>query len=262
MFLDNLQFFYNSGTGNTYLIVKEMVRVFKKNDINVETYRIESTNLNKIDKNTVIGLAFPVAIQSTYKFVWDFVNKLPNTKDTPIFMVDTMMLFSGAIIGPLKKVLTKKGYNCIGAKEIIMPNNFFRKNVNTKKDKVIIDKGIIQAKLYAQALLKGDTKWRRIPFLSVGLYHLCSNKFVMNQVSNMYGNKITIDKNKCIQCGLCTKLCPVNNISDDKFPIWSNKCQLCMRCLSYCPTNAVIIPKKYFKQYRTIEAKEHLSNVK
>ncbi|MCK5812489.1 MAG: EFR1 family ferrodoxin [Clostridiales bacterium] len=261
MLSNNIQIFYNSGTGNTYLIVKAMVEVFTNNQIEVKTYRIEKTDVSDINLDIPIGLAFPVAFQSTYKFVWDFFKRLPKSNGTPIFMVDTMQAFSGAIVGPLKKVLTEKGYDCIGANEIVMPSNLFNKNINKEKNEKIITKGIKNAKLYANQLIEGNTIWRRIPLLSDGLYKLCVNDFVLNIINKTYGKKITVDKEKCIKCELCVKLCPTKNIKMDEYPVWGENCQLCMRCLSYCPTEAVIIPNKTFKRYKAIESTLHLKDI-
>ena len=39
-------------------------------------------------------------------------------------MVDTLGGFSGGIVGPLRRLLTRKGYAPLGAREIRMPMNF------------------------------------------------------------------------------------------------------------------------------------------
>ena len=104
----HINFYYYSGTGNTLLVAKEMRKTFTAKGIQVTIYKIEDTDPKQIDTATPFGIAFPVAFQSTFPFVWNFFNALPVADKTPVFMVDTMMSFSGAIVGPLKKVLTKK----------------------------------------------------------------------------------------------------------------------------------------------------------
>ena len=45
---------------------------------------------------------------------------------------------------------------------------------------------------------------------------------------------------KCIGCGKCVKLCPLNNISlQDHKPVWGNHCTHCMACIGNCPTEAI-----------------------
>jgi len=107
----HISFYYYSGTGNTLLVEKEMIKTFSIKGIQVKLYKIEDTDPKKIDIATPFGIAFPVAFQSTLPFVWNFLKALPRADQIPVFMVDTMMAFSGVIVGPLKKVLTENGYN-------------------------------------------------------------------------------------------------------------------------------------------------------
>ncbi|ABX41764.1 hypothetical protein Cphy_1389 [Lachnoclostridium phytofermentans ISDg] len=85
--------YYYSGTGNTLLVVKEMIKIFSARGIQVTLHKIEYTDPKKIDTEKAIGLAFPVAFQSTFPFVWNFLKALPQTEGTPVFMIDTMMAF-------------------------------------------------------------------------------------------------------------------------------------------------------------------------
>lgn len=45
---------------------------------------------------------------------------------------------------------------------------------------------------------------------------------------------------KCIGCGKCASLCPLNNIKIfDGKPVWGKNCTHCMACIAYCPTKAI-----------------------
>lgn len=53
-----------------------------------------------------------------------------------------------------------------------------------------------------------------------------------------------IDKNKCIACGQCVNICPVNAIAiqpDGKPQINTALCIRCGACASMCPTQAINI---------------------
>ena len=50
---------------------------------------------------------------------------------------------------------------------------------------------------------------------------------------------------KCIGCGRCEKLCPLNNIKlKDKKPVWGGNCTHCMACICCCPAEAIEYGKK------------------
>ncbi len=50
-----------------------------------------------------------------------------------------------------------------------------------------------------------------------------------------------VDKNKCIGCGTCGAICPVEAISfkDGKATIDKKKCIHCGACEASCPVNAI-----------------------
>ncbi len=50
--------------------------------------------------------------------------------------------------------------------------------------------------------------------------------------------EISIDKNKCLECGLCIKNCPVDSISED-FVVDNDICTRCNSCIEVCPVEAV-----------------------
>jgi NADH-quinone oxidoreductase subunit F len=50
--------------------------------------------------------------------------------------------------------------------------------------------------------------------------------------------EIYLDQEKCIECGLCIKTCPVNAISDD-YIINNEICTRCNSCVEVCPKKAI-----------------------
>ena len=50
---------------------------------------------------------------------------------------------------------------------------------------------------------------------------------------------------KCIGCGKCEKICPLNNIKiQNGKPVWGKECTHCMACICHCPTEAIEYGKK------------------
>lgn len=56
---------------------------------------------------------------------------------------------------------------------------------------------------------------------------------------------------KCISCGKCVRVCPLNNVQLEKeIPRWGNCCTYCMACISGCPKEAIEYGKSSVGQPR------------
>lgn len=55
---------------------------------------------------------------------------------------------------------------------------------------------------------------------------------------------IDLNREKCVDCGLCTGICPTKALhlnSDYRIEFNKEKCILCEACVSACPTRAIIL---------------------
>ncbi|MBM4242176.1 MAG: 4Fe-4S ferredoxin [Euryarchaeota archaeon] len=261
MNLKTVDIYYFSGTGNTLLVVKKMRDVFVEKGTEVNLLKIEKSSPEDVNLEHTIGLGFPVAGFSTYPFVWEFIESLPQTKGTKIFMVDTLGGFSGGIVGPLREKLKKKGYKPIGAREIIMPPNiFYIQDDETCKKK--IEKGLEKAQKYALEIANGTSSWGRTPVLSDIMYYISKGligSWKWRSQHKWFGFKA--DKSKCNQCGICVDICPLNNIEMKDHPVHGYDCEFCMRCVSFCPRNATPCKFNYKgKAYRALRANAFLND--
>ncbi|MBS3742301.1 MAG: EFR1 family ferrodoxin [Candidatus Cloacimonetes bacterium] len=254
--IKNIDFYYFSGTGNTLLVVKKMKEVFEDNGITVTLFPIEKSDPSQVNLQHVIGLAFPVAVQGTYPFVWDFIKSLPQTENTKIFMVDTLQKFSGGVVGNIKKIVKNKGCEPIGAKEIKMSNNFLPESIDEDKIDEIIRKGQEEAAEFAQDILHNRAEWKRVPVISDIFSFFSKKNFIWNMMRK--AGSWQLDEEKCIKCYLCERMCPIHNIKMNEYPEFLGKCTFCMRCISFCPQRAIFLPDKDFVQYRAVKAEELL----
>ncbi len=255
MDLDEIGFYSFSGTGNTLLVTGVMRDVFAEAGKVVRIFPIEGTDPASIDLNSTIGLAFPVAAQSTYPFIWRFVERMPSAQGTPVFMVDTLAAFSGGIVGPLRGILVAKGYRPIGAREIRMPSNFLCGGIDEKKKNAAIAAGLQAALKYARDILAGSAGWGRVPVVSDIMCMFSRAGLVWKLLRGKL--RLRVDRMNCTKCGLCVRLCPVGNIEMKDYPRHDGRCEMCMRCFSFCPARAIYINKQgRFVPYRAVEQME------
>lgn len=252
-----IDLYYFSGTGNTLLVSKEIQKYFVENKFTVNLIKIEKAIKKEVNLTHTIGIAVPIAAQTTYPFCWGFINSLPETSEnTEIFLVTTRALYSGGIIGPAKKILQKKGYIPIGAKEIKMPSNFSPvKMIKLKNDAKQISAGLIEARRFAHDLHYNVTHWFDSNPISALVKKISLKKSFswMRKHHTMF-----VNESKCIRCGLCFKLCPVDNIEMIDYPEFKDACQFCMRCYHFCPTDAIEMKSMQIKKYSAVKAEELL----
>lgn len=243
--------YYFSGTGNTLVVAKETQAFFKQKGYEVTLTEMSASAFREQDQSILMGFIFPVAIQSTFPNVWAFIENLPKSSGQSVFMIDTMESFSGGVVGPMKKLLTEKGYKCIGACELKMATSMqtSKRKVEEglKKDALAIP----SLNLFLEQLIREETKWRRVPMLSDWMRTISKKRKIWTSMSE----KLEVNHEKCIQCGSCIKYCPMGAISyvDSRISIDHEKCIDCMRCINYCPKNAFMLNQKYLIQKKTVK---------
>src|SRR6056297_2930221 len=88
--MKDLNIYYFSGTGNTKVLVDEMVEYFENNNYNVYKHRIEKTKSNDVVNEGLVSFAFPVAIHTTYPFVRKFIENIDFNENMIVFGFTTL----------------------------------------------------------------------------------------------------------------------------------------------------------------------------
>lgn len=245
--MNKVKIYYFTGSGNTLRIAEHVKMAFESFGYVCELEAMENVKNISTECYEWVGLMFPVALQSTYPLVWDFVDRMPNMIGQKIFMIDTLMSFSGGIVGPMKKVLTEKGYNCLGAIELKMSNSMNTKSIASKKYQLKHQKALNQADDFIKKLVNKQTQWKRIPVVSDGMRLISKGHKIWESTSR----KISISKASCVLCQICVRKCPTQALSmnQDEIAINHQHCISCMRCVHQCPKGAFRISGKQLVKF-------------
>lgn len=242
---------YFSGTGNTKHCVEKLVQGLNKN---APVYALENKDtLNAIKNSETIIFGYPVQYSNLPKIVRDFIVDNVNVfYGKKIFIIATMGLFSGDGAGLSARLLRKYGATILGGLHIKMPDCIG--DVKALKRPLQVNKQIV---LNADAKIDkaiADIKSNNYPKEGINFfYHLAGlfgQRLYFYNKTKKYYTKIKVDNSKCVKCGLCATLCPMNNINlTDSGIKFNEKCTMCYRCFSHCPQKAItVIGKKVIEQ--------------
>ncbi len=139
----------------------------------------------------------------------------------------------------IKKLCKKKGFNLLGVAEVIMPENYLAmfSVPSEKTSQKIIGKAEAQIPEISEKIKNLEKlTHRKTTFLDKRKSDIVNFTFYPFCVS---AKKFKVES-KCISCGKCEKVCPLNNIKIiDGKPVWGKNCTHCMACINLCPTEAI-----------------------
>lgn len=250
MNFEETDIFYFSGTGNTFLVMQKIKKVLEEKGVDVDTWKIEETDPNRSRDGRTIGLMFPVAVHTTYPFVWNFIKNLPDSTGEDVFMVSTLAGSNSRVEKAVGKKLKKKGYNLLASTEITMPSNFFIDINEEVSNEKLMSEGLSEAEEYAEKLVNGEESWNTSFRWSDFVSALSKTKTMWWLLRKIY--RFRVDENGCNRCGLCERLCPIDNIRIEEHAEFNGNCEKCMRCISFCPNDA-IKTNKDFEPYSAVD---------
>lgn len=247
--------FYFSGTGNTLLLADAIQSTFESSGFLLTRQLIKPNMTIELEENHDIGIVVPVAVQSTYPIIWDFVKALPDGEGRAVFLADTLEMYSGGIIGPMKAMLEEKHYQCMGAKEFRMGNSMETHPWKAKIEGKSLPKRLKQAEVFVADLIEGRTKWANDSAYAEKMKSIGEGRDIWTKMSQ----KISVEESECILCGACERNCPMQAITmSHKITIDHDKCISCMRCGNYCPKSAFRLSGKKFVQKKVVSVKRLL----
>jgi len=212
------------------------------------------------DECDLMGFFYPVWGSEPPDPMVEFREKMPEVDGKKLFLVGNCAAFTGDTGVHWKKIMDKKGYDVFYLDHIIMPTNInipwlpenYWKRVPLEDElKKILDKAERKLNKVCKAILNGENKIEGTgPIARLG--GTLQREFYWT--ADGYKSHFSANKEKCIKCGLCRKICPTENISisEDGDISFGKKCILCVKCFNLCPVNAILICEKSIddKKYR------------
>lgn len=236
---------YFSGTGNTKHCVEKFMEFYDGS----EPVSIESPDVvEAIRKSNDIVFGYPVYYSNTPKIVKDFIAQNGDAlKNKRIYVICTMGLFSGDGAGCGARLLKKYGANVVGGLHLKMPDcigdvKALKKTLAQNQQLIVSAEQKIEQS--AKALKQGRPTKEGLGIL----YHIAGlfgQRLWFYGKTLHYTDKLRIDKNKCVGCGKCIALCPMNNLKlADQKASAGERCTMCYRCINSCPNKAITLVGK------------------
>jgi len=139
----------------------------------------------------------------------------------------------------IRELCTKKGLNFKGVSALVMPENYLAVYDVTEKTeaKLLISKADGTLKTVSDYIAGGQD----LPKEKIGLPDRLKSGFInRNFYALVVSSKGFYVTDKCVACGKCEELCPLNNIKlTEGKPVYGDNCTHCMACICACPTEAI-----------------------
>ncbi|MBQ6548558.1 MAG: EFR1 family ferrodoxin [Prevotella sp.] len=249
--------FYFSGTGNTRWVAQQIAEAIGEAFYYIPDLMREDRYTFELKEDETIGFCFPTHGWQPPRIVRDFIRKLIiNYQLSTVNCYCWALTTCGDNMGEAMTILNRDLAKSEGLRSaegeplqaetqfsVIMPESYvclpFMKTDLEDKEHWKIENAKHQMH-HIISVIK-DRK-RGIVELEKGatprLYsYVIGGYFNAKMITD---TKFMVDAEKCISCGKCVKICPVDNIKGTP-PEWlhNGRCTCCLACYHYCPTHAI-----------------------
>lgn len=241
---------YFSGTGNTKYIAEKMKAAIIKTNNEVDLINIEKDRINPIlYKKIIIG--GPVYVEKYPEILLKYIEN--NLSDyTGNCMMFSTQAFTGATPVFRHAIKRIKHLNVTYYNYLTMPNNFynfmFKKCAEDMQTELIKAASVKAERMVLEFLQEKINKFK-ISYSRVIIAEI-TYKLVFPFFRNKLMKKLSIDRNRCINCRVCERSCPAKSIKISPELTINNDCTFCQRCINACPKNAFLYKEKPIIQYK------------
>jgi ferredoxin len=236
--------FYFTGTGNSLKIAKAVSNETGNGEIIPMGANQGITISHEYDR---IGFIYPVYFWAIPKAVRKFVAnlKIENNANAYFYAVASYGGLAGNGIKLLHKMLLEKNITLKYGKTVRIFSNYIINFTMPNNSEKILAKSDKKLAKIIDAIKNKKTN-------AIGKPHKTVNNFYEKSIGLIasWDEYYTIN-DKCIGCGICKAVCPVNNIEiKNGKPAFKHTCEQCMACIQYCPEAAINYKDKTQKKKR------------
>ena len=233
--------FYFSGTGNSKWVAEAIASDLQDKTVcvNGDECACEPYVLEKGER---LGFVFPVYSWGMPQFFETFVRNVQVENVEYVYFVCTCGDDTGLTKEAFCEIALQRGWHVAAGYSVAMPNTYVclpgfdvdamevqesKKHNASERLRAIID-DIKERKNGCFDVVPGAFPW-----------------FKSKVIRPLFNKYMITDKpfhatDKCVECGLCAKVCPKDNIVvEHRRPKWKSKCVGCLRCYHSCPVNAI-----------------------
>lgn len=239
---------YFSGTGNSEYVAKKIAEQTDDALVSMNALIKQKDTSPLYSETKPFVFVCPTYAWQIPHIVFQFIEKTSFSGNMKAYFILTCGDGTANAISHIKQLCDKKSFVFSGFAEVIMPENYivmFSAPSETECHKIIAQADLKIDSL-GQSLQKGEDfpEFSSSGNLKSGVVNTLFYKLFLNP-KGFYATE------KCISCGKCAKLCPLNTITmENGLPTWGKHCTQCMACICSCPTNAIEYKKKTQKKNR------------
>jgi len=257
--------YFLSGTGNTYRVACWIKDFFNAKEIETSLKSIEHAEFQYDFRDASQQLTMVLFPTHGFMPPWSmikFLFRMPRQKRAPVLIVATRGAYR---IGPITipgaagfanyfaaLVLLLKGYDIRGFFSIDMAANLnnLHPSLSHGSLRKISEKSKNRAHRFIVPIMMGkrilftlnnlyDAIWAGLLFWLIPIFPILYLVYGKTSMA-----KMMFSNNRCVSCGMCSKICPNKAIEMKRFlgkkrPFWTYHCENCMRCMGYCKKKAV-----------------------
>lgn len=229
-----------SATGNTEYIAQEIAKRLNDECINLLD-RVKNNDHTVLHSEKPFIICAPVYVCEMPRFMSKYLKKQTFSGSKDVYFIFTSGGYCG-ISGVLaKSMFRKKKMHYLGHAEFRMPRNYVASDAYTMLSPAEVEGRILEAYKMIGPVVSNIRAGKKLTARHVFLFEsIITIPFNPVWSKLKYQTKDFHTTDKCIGCGKCVKLCPLNNISmKNRKPVWGNQCTHCMACIGNCPTEAI-----------------------